>query len=303
MTTAIVVLNWRNAAGTVACLNSLTKITTAGVTVIVVDNGSGDDSVDVIRRHHPNLTLLETGSNLGYAGGNNVGVRYALDHGAEYVGVLNNDVTVDPDFLAPLLAASQQPSGAAITTPMICETERPEVIWALGADVDRHSAESYRLHAGERRTDWQNRAPFEVEFAVGAAIFASRAVWERAGLLDESFFLYYEEADWCVRVRRLGIPIVAVPASCVWHEASAGEGRTSPQITYYMTRNALWFLKRNLAGRHRILPLSRVILRAQWYVLGDLRRGQAARARARLLGVSDFARGRLGPRIDWGLSR
>jgi GT2 family glycosyltransferase len=302
-TTAIVVLNWRNASGTVACLDSLKNSTASGLAVIVVDNGSGDDSVSVIRQRHPDLPLLETGANLGYAGGNNVGIRYALEHGAEYVGILNNDTLVDPDFLQPLLATNQLTPDGAITTPMICETEEPEIIWALGARIDWKTATSHRLHAGEQRAVWKDRAPHTVDFALGTALLAPRPIWERAGQIDESFFLYYEETDWCVRAQRLGIPSLSAPASCVWHEAGAGGGRTSPQITYYMTRNALRFLKRNLAGRQRILPLLRVALRAHWYVLGDVRRGQLDRARARMLGVTDFLHDRSGPRIDRRLNR
>jgi hypothetical protein len=211
--------------------------------------------------------------------------------------VLNNDVLVDPAFLPPLLAAHQHTSGSAILTPMICEIEEPDIIWALGGHIDWNTAASQLLHTGERRAAWKDGAPHEVDFAIGTALLASRQVWERVGLIDESFFLYYEETDWCVRARRLGIPSVAVPASCVWHEAGAGGGRTSPQVTYYMTRNALRFLKRNLAGRQRILPLLRVALRAHWYVLGDVRHGQTTRARARLNGVYDFVRGKSGPRV------
>ena len=298
MTTAVVVLNWRNAAGTIACLDSLKKVTASDVTVIAVDNGSGDGSVAAIREQYPDVTLLETGANLGYAGGNNVGIRYVLDHGAEYVGILNNDALVDPTFLKPLLAASQQAADEAILTPMICETEEPEIIWALGGHIEWQTATSQLLHAGERRAAWKDCAPQKVDFAIGTAMLASRQVWEKAGLIDESFFLYYEETDWCMHARRLGIPCLAVPASCVWHEAGASGGRTSPQVTYYMTRNALWFLKRNLTGRQRILPLWRVAWQAHWYVLGDIRRGQTDRARARLRGVYDFARGRTGPRVD-----
>jgi hypothetical protein len=297
MTTALIVLNWRNAAGTVACLTALKRLTAAHVTVIVVDNGSGDNSVPFIRQQHPDLMLLETGANLGYAGGNNVGIRYALEHGADTVGILNNDALVDPNFLQPLLAAQQLTPDGSITTPMICESEAPETIWALGATIDWQTATSYRLHAGEQRAAWKDRAPHEVDFAVGTALLAPRQVWERAGLIDESFFLYYEETDWCVRARRLEIPSVAVPGSCVWHEAGASGGRTSPSITYYMTRNALWFLKRNRTGRRQVMPLFRVALRAHWYMLGDLRRGQTDRAVARAQGVFDFLRGRTGPRI------
>lgn len=302
MTIAIVVLNWRNATGTIACLDALKKVTTPDVAVIVVDNGSGDGSVAAIREHHPDLPLLDTGANLGYAGGNNVGIRYALEHGAEVVGILNNDALVDRGFLPPLLAANQQAGSQAILTPMICETEAPDIIWALGGRIDWRTATSHRWRAGEHRANWQTKPPQTVDFAIGTALLASRQVWESAGLIDESFFLYYEETDWCLHARRLGIPSIAVPASCVWHEAGASGGRTSPRVTYYMTRNALRFLQRNLTGRRRVLPLLQVGTLAHWYVLGDVRRGQTARARARLLGVYDFLRGRSGPRIDGRLN-
>jgi GT2 family glycosyltransferase len=157
------------------------SIATPDVAVIVVDNGSGDDSVSVIRQRHPDLTLLETGANLDYAGGNNVGIRYALEHGAAYVAVLNNDALVDPTFLQPLLAANQHTSGNAILTPMICEIEEPDIIWALGGHIDWNTAASQLLHTGERRAAWKDCAPHEVDFAIGTALLASRQVWERRG--------------------------------------------------------------------------------------------------------------------------
>ncbi len=298
---AIVVLNWKNAEGTVACLDSLKACT--DLQAIVVDNGSDDGSVAIIRQRHPDVVLLETGANLGYAGGNNVGICYALEHGAGYVGILNNDTVADRGFIPPLVSASQMFADAAIVTPMICEAERPETIWALGGQIDWSTADSRRLHAGEARSAWKDQPPFEVEFAVGTALLASRQVWERAGLIDESFFLYYEESDWCIRARRVGIPSVAAAASCVWHEAATGGGRTSPQVTYYMTRNALRFVRRNQAGHSAWPALLRIAGRAHWFVLGDLRRGQRRRARARLLGVYDFLRGRSGQRLDKRLSR
>lgn len=118
---AIIVLNWRRPAETLACLESLAHMDYPNAQVIVVDNGSGDDSVSVIRQGFPEILILETGENLGYAGGNNVGIRNALVHRADFVCLLNNDVTVAPDFLAPLLAAMGSQPDVGVVTPLVAE--------------------------------------------------------------------------------------------------------------------------------------------------------------------------------------
>lgn len=117
----IVVLNWNNGLDTLACLGSLVALNDPAYDVLVVDNGSTDDSVARIRTAYPDVTLIETGANLGYAGGNNVGIRNALVHGADFVCLLNNDVTVAPDFLAPLLAAMGSQPDVGVVTPLVAE--------------------------------------------------------------------------------------------------------------------------------------------------------------------------------------
>jgi GT2 family glycosyltransferase len=292
---AIIVLNWRKPAETLACLESLSHITYPNIVHLVVDNDSGDDSVPLIHRRYPQVRLLETGSNLGYAGGNNVAVRWALQQGADFTLILNNDVTVDPGFLEPLVEASSQDPGPVIGAPMICEMERPGVIWALGGDIDWRAGTTSRRHAGAARSGWQSASPHPVAYALGTALLAPRSAWERAGLMDEDFFLYYEETDWCQHAARAGCRILAVPGSCVWHESASASGRTSPSITYYMTRNALRFFGRNLTRPQRWRSQARVMQGAAWHSLGDLRHGQIVRARARWRGIFDYLAGRFGP--------
>lgn len=293
---AIIVLNWRKPAETLACLQSLARCTYPNAQVVVVDNGSGDDSVALIRRGFPQVPILETGANLGYAGGNNVGVRYALEQGADAVLILNNDIVVAPGFLEPLLAVALPPAEPVIATAAVCEMARPDILWALGADIDWRDGSPVRLHSEEPYAGWQGVPPLRVGYAAGSAMLAPRCVWETVGLIEETFFLYYEEADWCMQAQRAGFHILAVPDSVVWHEVAAQQGRGSPTVTYYMTRNALWFLRRNLSMHQRRGAMLRVALRAHWHMLGDLKNGQAARALARLQGVWDYANGRTGPR-------
>lgn len=292
---AIIILNWRKSAETLMCLGSLSHITYPNALTIVVDNHSGDDSVLLVHEYFPNVILLETGANLGYAGGNNIGVTWALRHGADFTLILNNDTIVDTGFLEPLIGASQHYPGPVITTPMICEMDRPDVIWTMGSDIDWRIGAPVHLKSGDVRKQWQNAPPQFVTFAPGTAMLVPRSAWECAGLMDEDYFLYFEEADWCLHAVRAGCQVVAVPSSCVWHETEIGDRRTSPTITYYMTRNTLRFLRRNADGPQRWQGQVRAALLAAWHSLGDFRHGRYDRAHARWQGIYDFLVGRFGP--------
>jgi hypothetical protein len=247
-TVALVVLNWNNAEDTLRCLASLEHLTYPDYEIVVVDNGSSDDSAPQIRAAYPAVTLIETGANLGYAGGNNVGIRYTLEHGAQFVCILNNDIIVEPMFLEPLLATLQNDPAIGVVTPLIAVLNAPESIWALGSSINRRTATVTRLHVGDKVSTWRDGSPFVVDVASGSAMLVKREVLETVGLMDEDFFLYYEETDWCLRVQEAGYPIVAVPSAIVLHKVSATLGETSPVIDYYMLRNHLRFVNRHWTG-------------------------------------------------------
>lgn len=259
---AIVILTWNNPDDTLDCLRTVTALDCSALTTIVVDNGSTDDSVARIRAAHPAVELIETGENLGYAGGNNVGIRHALDAGADAICILNNDVTIEPDFLAPLLAALRERPDVGIVTPLVAQqTDDDRCVWALGSAVNWRTAAVTRNHAGEPVEQWRDRPPIEVDIASGAAMLVRREVLQQAGLMDERFFLYFEEVDWSLAVRKAGYRILAVPASLVWHEVSATLGATSPVIDYYMLRNHLRLIGRHWQGLRRGCLWSRLVLR------------------------------------------
>ena len=298
-TLALVILNWNNPLDTVNCLGSLARISTLDVETIVVDNGSTDDSVAIIQRQHPACTLLQTGTNLGYAGGNNFGIRYALKSGAEFVMILNNDVIVSPDFLTPLLAALRAQPDVGIVTPLVADTEPIDRIWALGSRVDWRTGQVYRIHAGETVATYCNAPPFDIEIASGAAMLIRRSVLEQVGLLDELFFLYYEETDWCLTVREQGYRILAVPQSVIWHKVSATLGTVSPVIDYYMLRNQLRFIARRQHGWPRARLLIRTIARNLLTIAAYTFKSQHGQRRphrnARLYALRDAARRQWGP--------
>lgn len=295
---AIIVLNWRKPAETLACLDSLACINYPNAWIIVVDNGSGDDSVSLISQNHPDVLILETGANLGYAGGNNVGIRCALEQGAQYICVLNNDVTVPPGFLLPLLSVLRSGSAVGVATPLIVSTEQPDQVWALGSRIDRSTGAVSRLHAREDVSRWRNRRPFAVDVASGAAMVVRREVFERVGLFDEAFYLYFEETDWCLRVRQDGYRIVAAPSSVVWHQVSATLGQTSPVVDYYMVRNHLRLVARHWSGaeRRRILGgiLARNLLTILAYTVKSHNRQRLRHRNARLFALRDAILGRWG---------
>jgi hypothetical protein len=299
---AAIVLNWRRSAETLACLDSLSGAVTVPSQIIVVDNASGDGSAEAIRRGNPDVAVLETSSNLGYAGGNNFGVRWAFEHGFEAVLVLNNDIRVEPEFLSPLLQALYASPKTGAATPLVIADDHPDEIWALGLTVDHKSAGVRRRLSGNRISSLTELTPVEVNAASGSAMLVTRDVVDDVGLLDEKYFLYYEEVDWCMRMRRAGYRIMAVPSSVVRHRVSSTLGADSPIIDYYMLRNQMRLVQRHWTGLRRTTLLSAVVARnlatIAAYTIKPHGGRRIAHRNARLLAIRDAALGRWGPMGD-----
>jgi GT2 family glycosyltransferase len=191
--------------------------------ILVVDNGSGDGSQDAIRRNHPGVTLLETGTNLRYAGGNNAGIRFALEKGAEQIMLLNNDTTVDPLFLEALTGTLQSSADIGIVAPKILYSTDPGRLWYAGGEISFWTGTM--RHRGIREPDGAvSDIPCETGYASGCCLLAKRSTVERIGLLDESYFMYSEDADWCMRARRAGFRVMYEPHARVWHKVSVSAG-------------------------------------------------------------------------------
>ena len=239
----IVVLNWNGLADTLKCLESLAGLNYATYEVVVVDNGSADSSPAVIRQRFPEVVVIENGENLGYTGGNNVGLRYALAQGADYVLLLNNDTVVASDFLHLLVEAAGAGEDVGMAGPTIYYYDLPDVIWSAGGAIDWRQGRTWMVGLDERDSGQFGLVPRGVDFVTGCALLMKRAVLEQVGLLDERFFMYYEEIEWCVRARRSGFKSVHVPSARIWHKISPVVQADSPLVHYYMTRNRLLFLK------------------------------------------------------------
>ncbi len=292
---AVIVLNWNGRQDTLACLKSLAAVTYPNLTILIIDNGSTDGSVAAIRAASPSTRLIETGENLGFAAGNNVGLRHALAQGARYALLLNNDTVVDPDFLRQLVGVADTDDHVGIVGPMIYYHSQPDVIWSAGGAIDWRRGRTWMIGLDQEDTGQFGAAPRPVDFVTGCALLISRPAMEAAGLLDEKFFMYYEEAEWCVRVARAGFGIRHVPTAHIRHKIAPQAQAVSPFVHYYMTRNRLLFLKATHAGwAPRLYTLAEYLrtllswsLRPRWRDKRGLR-GVMLRA------IGDYYRGRLG---------
>ncbi len=236
---AVVVLNWNGLADALECLASLVVSSYPSFEIIVVDNGSADDSSIVIPVRFPQVTYLPTGENLGWAGGNNIGIRYALDRDFSHIFLLNNDTVVAPDCLDRLMQCALTDAPVALIHPAIYYFDEPDVP-QLDPTAGVSPAE---------------RPPVVVlDHAYGAALFISTLVFESIGLIDERFFVQLEETDMFYRAKVCGIPSVCAPRARLLHKESRSfGGRVTPVKTYYIVRNSLLILSKHhqLMGGYR----------------------------------------------------
>ena len=221
--TYIIVLNWNGMRETLECLASLRGAAEASTRILVVDNGSRDGSQDAIRLAYPEVTILEMHANLRYAGGNNAGIRFALAQGADQIMLLNNDTTVDPAFLGAMTGSLLSSPDIGIVAPKILYHADAGRLWYAGGEISFWTGTM--RHRGIREPDdGRFDAPCETAYASGCCLLAKRSTVEKIGLLDESYFMYSEDADWCMRARRAGFRIMYEPRARVWHKISVSAG-------------------------------------------------------------------------------
>ncbi|NLG27306.1 MAG: glycosyltransferase family 2 protein [Chloroflexi bacterium] len=295
---AVIVLTWNQRDLTLDCLASLQRsdYPSDRLQIIVVDNGSADDTAAAVHERFASVTVIENGANLGFAEGNDVGLRHALRGPADYLMLLNNDTVVDPAMLSHLIAYAQAAPEVGIVTPKILYHDEPGRIWCAGNSIDWRRGTTLRLRANE--PDDSTHTARDVDYATGCAICWKRQAVEQTGLLDSRFFIYYEETDWCVRARRAGWSIHYVPTARMWHRVSAAMGTSSPATDYYMARNVQLFLAKNLSGLARaravVAAATRTLSTIAAYTLKPHGGARLPHRNARLLALRDAALGRWG---------
>lgn len=253
---AIVILNWNGKKDTLECLKSVEQIDYPHFFTVLVDNGSSDDSVKAIREAFPQVTLIETGQNLGFAGGNNVGIRHALAQGADAVLLLNNDTVVDPQLLthfAEQLAKSPEAGILGATIYLYDDRDRLD---HLGGNWNPKKAAFDFI--GHREVANYEKS-MTLDYVCGAALLVRKEVFQEIGLLEERFFLIWEEADFCMRAKRAGLPSMTCPKARIWHKVSASFVGGKPHTTYFWWRNRLLWIARNCSASEKTRVYSRVL--------------------------------------------
>ena len=252
MSIFVVIVNWNGKRDTLACLASLKQIKRGKetLTVVVVDNGSSDDSISVIRKTHPWVTVIPVGKNLGFTGGNNVGISYALSKNADFIWLLNNDTIVDKHVLS-FLPVFEDPTVGACGCKIYFakgheyhhdrykESERGYVIWYAGGIVDWNNM--YASHRGVDEVDkGQYNTIEETSFITGCSFIVKSSVVKKVGMLDDRYYLYLEDLDWSLRIQKAGWKTLYAPSSVIWHVNAGSSGRPgNPLHEYYFTRNRL----------------------------------------------------------------
>lgn len=242
---SIISINYNQAQVTCAMVASLLRMTYPRIEIIVVDNASPAGDADLITQQFPQVQLIKSAENLGFAGGNNLGIAAAK---GEYLLFLNNDTEVDPDFIEPLIQTFQQNSTAGIASPKILYYDSDSVIQYAGSlGINPWTGRSITVGQGEADLGQHNRS-HPTELADGAAMMVPRRVIDKVGPMPEVYFLYYEELDWCETIKRAGYTCQYVADSTVYHKESLSVGKFSVLKTYYMNRNRLLFIRRNCRG-------------------------------------------------------
>lgn len=222
----VVVLNWNAFKDTDECLHSLKKVEYPNLQVVVVDNGSSDDSPEQIRNNHPDITLISCDVNRGIAAGYNHGIEFSLQAGAEYIVVMNNDLIFDPKFLSEMVTTMKRWPQSGVIMPKIYYYDEPEVIWSTGGRT-RWMPSNILLRDRQKLDGPSLQAEEVIEFAPSCCLLLNKDVCKEV-LFDENYFFYYDDWDFCLEVRKKGWEIIFSPSSHIWHKVSRST-QNSPQ--------------------------------------------------------------------------
>lgn len=249
---AVILLNWNGKEDTLECLASVKQLDYSNYEIVLVDNGSIDGSVDAFTKYYPDVILLQTGENLGYAGGNNVGISYALDNKAEYVLLLNNDTVIDVQLINAFIEASKAIGIPAILGGKIYYYAQPDTLWYAGARWIPSKLDFEHIGLGQKDAPIYDLIS-KTDYVTGCLMFVPTEIFRQVGLLDEDFFLIYEETDWCYRAKKYGYDCYYIPTAKIWHKISVSFGGSqSPIFEYFMARNRLLWASKHLGFLSRV---------------------------------------------------
>lgn len=244
---AVVVLNYKNREQTITCVKSIQNSSYQNIQIIVVNNDNDDELSEEIGKFR-GILFIQSKDNLGYSGGNNLGIKKAFEEKADYIFILNPDTTIDSKAIENLALAAER-SSAGILGPKVLFDDK-KTIWFAGGILD--IANVLGKHRGvDERDSGQYDKEEETDYITGGMFFIKREVLEKIGLFDEKYFLYLEDSDLCLRAKRAGFKIFYAPKAVVYHKNAQSTGLGSSLQDYYITRNRLLFAAKFLPFRTR----------------------------------------------------
>jgi GT2 family glycosyltransferase len=285
---SIIILNLQGRKYVSKSIRSVLSSNYLLIEVVMVDNGSTDGSVEMIKNRFTEVIVIENKQNLGFAKGNNIGINYALKKHADYIFVLNPDTKIEKDTIKNLLLVMEKNRDVGIVGPKIYTFEKR--IWSCGGILERKRFSAGLIGFGEE-DNGQYDGETEVDYISGAAMFVRRSTFEEIGLLPENYFLYYEDVEFSLRAKRAGLKVYFTPTAIVYHDWSSYIGKTSPMKDYYMARNHLLFVERNASWTIKL----REFLRLPKTIYEYYRRNE----KFALLGIRDYFLRRFGKRDYW----
>ena len=297
----VIVLNWNGTDDTLACLASLASLDYPAFDVLVIDNGSRISVAPTVRERFPQARCIELSMNLGYAGGNNVGLRVAMTEGYPFACVLNNDTVVDPGFLREALAEAAEPR-VAVVGGKVLRFEDPSRLWMTYGRLtwlqSLVALEGWDVPDGPR---WGEAR--DVEWVPGCSLLFRREALEDVGVFDERFFAYHEDVDWCATARERGWRVRYAPGAVVLHRGNrtlGGPVYTSPR-KYLSARNTVLFARKHGTVLQRLLLLASIVVTTPFVFLRRLVTGEAGGVILKIRGWLDGLRDRQPPFEALGL--
>jgi GT2 family glycosyltransferase len=298
MKVCAVVLSFNGIELTRQCLHSLEAQDYPDLTLVVVDNASTDQTVDILRGEFPDIQIIETGQNIGYVGGNNIGIQAGLDQNADCIFLVNNDTRLDSSCVRALVECLEADPRIGVVGPMVYTWDNWKVISSAGGMIDWRKADSENVGADEEDTgQYPSRT---VDFINGCGIMVRRDAIEQVGMLDPLFFMYWEETDWCQRFFKAGWRIYFEQAARMQHKAPIYSEDLGPTTLYYTLRNRILFFNRHTTGKMKLKALTHAFHGGIRGVFRLLKDGKTKHARAMWFALQHSILGKWG-KTDIGL--
>lgn len=293
----IIILNWNGLQDTLECLDSIRRCSYKNYHVLVVDNGSTDDSVSSIKSECPWVTIIQNAHNLGFTGGNNVGIRYAFERDADYVWLLNNDTVVELDTLSKLVGTAETDSSIGMISPVIKFYDDTSMIQNCGGLIDWENQKLSGSKSIAESAQWLENAPDRI-WLWGTALLIKAKTIADIGLLDENIFAYWEDTDYSVRAIRAGYFNVVEFSTQIYHKTTIpmpGVTLRSPHYFYYMVRNEYYFWMKHARGTMKLKFIKNYFGNVVYRAAPAINQDISDCVRACFLGARDGVLGVCGP--------